>query len=178
MFRSIFLSFIGILLFSGCVEQLESPYDLPEGTLVYVPVYVAPEVAQEISTGPSIPIKDPGKIFLYNEYLIVNIPGEGFHVIDNSNPIVPKPLFFINVPGSKDVAIKDGHIYTDNYADIVVFKIDENQQVQVIKRLENIMNNQLYPPFRGVYFECVDPGKGIVVDWVAVDNVQVNCYRP
>ena len=82
------------------------------------------------------------------------------------------------MPGSRDVAIKDGYIYADNFADIVVFTIDENREVQVIERLKDIMNNQLYPPFRNVYFECVDPSKGVVVDWVISDDRNVNCYRP
>jgi hypothetical protein len=178
MSRFIFSIAVLILMFSACVENVESPYDVPEGAAVYVPVYLPEESALQISTGPSMPIENPGKIFLYQDFLMVNIPGQGFHVIDNANPAAPQPLFFINVPGSRDVAIKDGYIYADNYADIVVFTIDENREVQVIKRLKDIMNNQLYPPFRDVYFECVDPSKGIVVDWVISDNKQVSCYRP
>lgn len=178
MFRSI--CFIATLAFSfsACVENIDAPYDVPDGADVYVPVYLPEESAFQISTGPSVPIENPGKIFLYQDYLMVNIPGQGFHVIDNSNPAAPQPLFFINVPGSRDVAIKDGYIYSDNYADIVVFTIDENRDVQVIDRLKDIMNNQLYPPFRNVYFECVDPSKGVVVDWVISDDREVNCYRP
>lgn len=178
MFRSIF--FVGILplILLSCVESVEDSFDVPTGADIYVPVYESEAVAHEISIGPSIPIQSPGKIFLYQEYLMVNIPGQGFHVIDNSNPVAPQPLFFINVPGSRDVAIKDGYIYSDNFSDIVVFTIDENRELQVIKRLEDIMNNQLYPPYRNVYFECVDPSKGVVVGWELASNVEVNCYRP
>lgn len=178
MFRSFSFIVLLALAFTSCVESLDAPYDVPADADVYAPVYLPEESAFEISTSPSFPIENPGKIFLYQDYLMVNIPGQGFHVIDNSNPAGPQPLFFINVPGSRDVAIKDGYIYADNFADIVVFTLDENQEVQIIDRLEDIMNNQLYPPFRNVYFECVDPSKGIVVDWVISDNRNVTCYRP
>jgi hypothetical protein len=178
MFRSFFIiSILSLVLFS-CIEPTSEPYDLLDGTEVYVPIYASEEEAHEITVSAARPIENPGKIFLYQDYLIVNSPGKGFHVIDNSRPIAPTPLFFINVPGSNDVAIKDGYIYTDNYSDIVVFTIEQNENVQIIERMEDIMNNQLYPPYRNVYFECVDESKGVVIDWVLADDVQVNCYRP
>jgi hypothetical protein len=178
MFRSIFFTVFSALIFVSCVENVEAPYDIPRDAEVYAPVQLPKESVSQISTSESFPIRNPGKIFLYQDYLMVNIPGEGFHVIDNSNPVSPNPLFFIDVPGSRDVAIKNGYIYADNYADIVVFTIDENREVQVVERLEGIMNNQLYPPYRNVYFECVDPNKGVVVGWELTDNREVNCYRP
>ena len=68
-------------------------------------------------------------------------------------------------------------IYADNYDDIVAFIIDDNRQLQVIKRLENVMNTQLYPPHINVYFECADPSKGVVVDWILADIPTPDCYR-
>jgi hypothetical protein len=178
MFRSYFLITIIALFVASCIEPSGDPYDLPDGTQVYVPIYETEEIAYQVSIEPAKPIENPGKIFVYQDFLMVSAPGEGFHVIDNSRPIAPVPLFFISVPGSNDVAIKDGYIYADNYSDIVVFTIDENREVQIVNRLEDLMNNQLYPPYRGVYFECVDETQGVVVGWELVDDVQVNCYRP
>jgi hypothetical protein len=178
MFRPFILIALSAFVLSSCIEPLDGPGKIPEGADIYVPVYVADSIAHKITIENARSIENPAKIFLYQDYLMVNISGEGFHVIDNSNPSAPRPLFFISVPGSNDVAIKDGYLYTDNYGDIVVFTIDENQNIEVLERLEGVMNNQLYPPMRDVYFECVDESKGIVVDWVLSDSETANCYRP
>lgn len=178
--RSLFLALVGIFIFSSCVDDFDDTAEpwRPGSGNVYIPVYGDPETAHEITVEDAKPIENPAKIFTYNQYLIVNIRNEGFHVIDNTNPAIPRQLYFISVPGSQDVAIKDGYIYTDNYSDIVAFTIDENQNLEILKRLEGIMGSQDYPPFRGVYFECVDPEKGIVIDWVVGEVENPNCYRP
>ncbi|MFT4739039.1 MAG: hypothetical protein ACI92W_003165 [Paraglaciecola sp.] len=178
MFRS-FLWFLLITsLMSSCIEPDDSISVLPSFADVYEPVYADPATSFQIIAAPTKPIINPAKIFTYEDFLIVNIKGEGFHVINNIDPSFPVPLFFINVPGSNDVAIKDGYIYTDNYSDIVAFRITENQEVETLKRLSNVMNNQEYPPLRGVYFECVDLTKGVVIDWVISNKDNVKCYRP
>ncbi len=169
--------FLTAFLLSACIEGDGNISPPSADADIYVPVYGDPATAKEISIGDPKPISDPAKIFVYQDYLMVNIRNEGFHVIDNSIPTLPRPLFFINVPGNQDVAIKDGVIYADNYSDIVAFIIDDNQQLQVVSRLENVMNNQLYPPFTNVYFECVDPSKGVVIDWVKADIPTPDCYR-
>jgi hypothetical protein len=149
------------------------------GQPTYAPIYASDvESYQKIEVQPAKAIVSPDKIFTYNQYLMINIIDEGFHVVDNSNPSIPRNLFFVNVPGNKDVAIKDGLIYADNYADIIAFTINENQQLEVVERLENVMNNQEYPPFRGVYFECVDPDKGLVIGWEEKELEDPKCFRP
>jgi hypothetical protein len=169
------------LLTLSCVETFDSertPSEPPIGADVYIPVYGDSSEAFNITVETAKNIVNPAKIFTYNKFLIVNIENEGFHVIDNSNPVLPRPLFFIKVPGSRDIAIKDGKIFTDNYSDLVAFSIDENDEVIIDSRISNVMNNQLFPPFRGVYFECVDPEMGIVIDWERGESENANCYRP
>jgi hypothetical protein len=144
---------------------------------VYKPVYEDPEIALNLTVGPPKPISNPANIIIYNDLLMVNIKGEGFHVIDNRNPSLPIPLFFVNVPGNQNVSIKEGVLYADNYSDIVAFRITTDLQLEVLDRLENVMNNQEYPPFRDVYFECVDPERGVVIDWILSDNSNAECYR-
>jgi hypothetical protein len=172
----LFFLFFAILAIS-CIEGdglVDSP---PENALIYVPVYANPDSVLKVSVSPAKQISNPAKIFTYNNFLIVNIKYEGFHVIDNSNPAVPLPLFFVDVPGNQDVSIKDGVIFADNYNDVVAFRITESGEVEIVKRLSNVMNNQEYPPFRDVYFECVDTSKGIVVDWVESNIPNPQCYR-
>jgi len=169
------LLFFGIIL-TSCIYDDPAP-DEPFYTEVYAPVYATEEVAYTISIQESFPIVNPGKIWLYNDFLMVNKPGLGVHVLDNSNPNIPNQLFFISIPGNQDIAIKDGFIYADNLGDIVAFTFDENQNINIEARLEGIMQNNLYPPFTNVAFECVDPNKGIVIDWVVADIENPKCFR-
>ena len=178
MIRPLFFITVLALVATSCIEPTDEMGRAPAGATIYVPLYAHDSIAHKISIEPSKDIIKPAKIFTYQNYLMVNIQGEGFHVLDNTNPSAPRPLYFISVPGSNDVAIKNGYIYADNFDDIVVFTIDENQELVIINRLDNVMNNQLYPPYRDVYFECVDQSKGMVIDWVISDSEYANCYRP
>lgn len=181
MNRFLILMLFSALMFSCFTESIDEPgfeNEPPPGTDVYVPVYGDSATAFDIKIEPAKSIVRPAKIFTYNQFLVVNIQGEGFHVIDNSNPSIPRQLFFVKVPGSNDVAIKDGMIFSDNYSDIIAFRINENEEVEIVERISNVMNNQLFPPVRNVYFECVDPGKGIVLDWVLGESSEAKCYRP
>ena len=143
----------------------------------YVPVYTSNQELLNIEKVAAKAIVNPAKIFTYNNYLIVNIKNEGFHVIDNSNPQLPQNLFFVEVPGNNDVAVKDGVIYADNYNDIVAFTVEENGELQILERLENMIQRNAVPPFTNVYFECPDPSKGIVVEWIPGDVENPKCYR-
>lgn len=154
-------SAILLLLSLGGCDWYWSEYE--ESYLYYSPVYAEEQVAHAISVSPPMAIEKPDKIFTYLDFLIVNIKNQGFHVIDNSNPSNPVNLYFINVPGNKDVAIKDGMIFVDNYDDVVAFVIDENQEVVVKQRLEAAISN--IPPYGQANFECIDSSKGVVISW-------------
>jgi len=178
MNRFNFLPILTALIAFSCIEGDGETGQVPPGSTIYEPVYVQTDVAHLISKKPAKSVAQPGKIVIYQNYLLINAIGQGFHVIDNTNPSMPVSLFFVEIPGSHDVALKDGYLYADNYNDIVVLSIDENQEIELVARLDNLMNNQEYPPFSNVYFDCVDRTKGIVVDWVVSDNTNVKCFRP
>ena len=179
MIKKLLLPICLILCF-GCVDGDEPFFSRrrpPADAAIYVPVYSNAEDILQLNKVPAKQIERPSKIFTYNNFLIVNIKNEGFHVIDNSNPSRPQNLFFIEIPGNNDVAIKDGVIYADNYSDIVTFTIEENGELQLVERLENIISTNDFPPFNDVYFECPDPSKGFIVDWVLGNVEDPKCYR-
>jgi len=169
----LFLGLSGCILSDDDLSWRRPPTDAP----VYVPVYATPEELLHIEKQPAKAIERPAKIFTYNQYLIVNIRNEGFHVIDNADPSRPRNLFFVSVPGNNDVAIKDGVIYADNYRDVVAFTIEQAGEIVVQERLENVISENNAPPFENVYFECPDPSKGIVVDWVLGNVDDPKCYK-
>ena len=76
---------------------------------------------------------EAGKIVTYQQYIFINKPQEGIHVVDNSDPANPQNLHFISIPGSLDMSIIDDHLYSDMYSALVVFDISSITEPQLIE---------------------------------------------
>ena len=146
--------------------SLSSCWNKDVRTMGYAPIY-APDnqIKTIVLTAPKTP-ENAGKIFVIGDYLFQVETGQGFHIMDISNPAEPKQSGFVTVTGCAEIAVKDGYIYTNNLQDLVVLSITEDK-VNVIRRVPNafetVMNNSR-PPERGK-FECPDPSKGTVIGW-------------
>ncbi|MEL6558508.1 MAG: hypothetical protein AAFQ94_10005 [Bacteroidota bacterium] len=178
MFRILTLLTLSAMLFS-CVEDGDDFIgSRPQGAVQgMVPIYESPEVAYNVTVNDPREIVNPGKIFTYNEFLIVTIIGEGFHVIDNTNPATPQALFFITIPGNTDVAVKDNIFFANNYNDLVSFTFDASRNLQIIERMSDAMQNGLAPLETNTYFECADPSKGVVVGWERATINDPKCFK-
>src|SRR5512139_3650253 len=63
------------------------------------PIYQTKEaVKANIKSNLPKTIESPGKIFVYGNYVFLNEPDKGVHVIDNSNPTNPVKKAFIDIP--------------------------------------------------------------------------------
>ena len=133
----------------------------------YAPVYASVQSATQLNMESSRPTINPGKIYAYNQYLFQVEQGKGIHIINNSNPQQAEKISFLNIPLCAELAIKSNFLYTNNLDDLVVFDISNILSPQLVSRLEDAFPNesQLYPPMANVYFECVDPSRGIVIGW-------------
>jgi hypothetical protein len=145
----------------------------------YVPIYVSKEDAAFIGAAAAKPTVLPGKIYAWGNYLFQVEQNRGIHVIDNSNPQQAHKISFLNVPAASELAVKDGYLYTNNLDDLVVFDISDINSPRLVNRVENAFPqiSQEYPPFNGVYFECVDPSKGVVVGWEEKQIENPKCRR-
>lgn len=111
---------------------------------------------------------NPGKIYLYQDYLFVNEPNEGIHVYDNSNPDNPITKGFIVLPGNIDIAIRDGYLYADSFTDLVVIDLSIIETPTVVKRIENIFPYDEYQAIDAdIYFPDIDETQGVVVGYKA-----------
>jgi len=123
-------------LMTSCVQ--DQCQTMQEYT-VYEPVYVVPEeFRQPIQSEPARPLEDPGKIYIYQDYLFINEKDEGIHVYDNSQPEAPQPVRFINIPGNRDLAVLNGILYADNYIDLVAIDISNPANPQQAGRTEDV----------------------------------------
>ena len=145
----------------------------------YVPVYAKPENLEAISVQAGKAITKPGKVYVKGNLLLQNDVNTGVHLIDISNPSQPVKLAFLNVPFSTEISIKDNFLYVNNFNDLLVFNISNPSSPSLVKRLEDVFpyHNNEYPPVSNTYFECVDPSKGIVVDWKLATVTDPKCRR-
>ncbi|AXY76278.1 hypothetical protein D3H65_20785 [Paraflavitalea soli] len=170
------LFFLALFL-SACDTNINSP-DSPEEIKAYVPVYATTSLLNDVTIAPVRPTQKAGKIYTYGNYIFQNEMNEGIHIIDKSQA-QPRKIAFLKIPYSTEIAVKGNYLYTNSVSDMLVIDITNPQQPTVVKRIKDAFPaiDQEHPPFSNVYFECVDPSKGIVVDWALKTIKRPNCRR-
>jgi hypothetical protein len=154
------------LLFTSCVkDKCTRTYTF------YEPVYkTTAEVRANIKSNPARAVEHPGKLFIRGNYIFLNEIDRGIHIIDNTNPAVPKNVAFIDIPGNVDVAVKGNSLYADSYVDLVTIDITNPLNVAVKKFIDNAF------PFRRYSNGFVADAGKVIVDWVRRDTtVTVDC---
>ena len=175
-YRLIFVLFT--LLFFQCGQNNESDED--DGEMVEVayhtPIYETPsQLSAKITVTPAKDYAEAGKIITYENYIFINRPLEGIHVVDNSNPAAPVNLHFINIPGSLDMSIIDNHLYTDMFSALVVFNIENVTAPEILEdfTVEDVFYYDPYVTLPEVEedatiyrnYATIDQSQGIVTGW-------------
>ena len=112
---------------------------------VFEPIYKSKaEVQAEIKSAAPTSISNPGKIYMYGNYIFLNEVNKGVHVIDNANPANPVIKSFINIPGNVDIAVKGSVLYADLYTDLVVVDIADPLNATLKKVVPNIFPERYY----------------------------------
>lgn len=165
------LFFIFLLFFSGTNSWTV------EG---YKPVYVPEDEAKVIRYLEPRDVVTQGKIYIKDNFIYVGDINLGVHVIDNTDPKLPKKVGFLQIYGNHDIAIKGNVLYADNLEDLVAIDISAMENPKVTKRIEGVykLPNQKFPENlpHHTYFECVDPDKGYVVGWIPSNIEDPDCW--
>ena len=113
------------------------------------------------------PMNDSGKIYAYGDFIFINEPYQGIHVIDNSDPTNPYKVRFIKIPGSIDMSIKNNYLFADSLSDIVVLDISDINAIRPVARLEQVLNDNTPWPFEADIVESgnVDYTSEVIVGW-------------
>ena len=128
-------------LMYSCDDKCETTYTYK----YYEPVYLTvAEIRNSVSLRSSEDISYPGKIYRFDHYLFINEVGKGIHIIDNYDPSSPVNLAFLNIPGNFDMAIKDKILYADSYVDLLVFDMNDVNNITLLKRLASVFQD-IYP---------------------------------
>lgn len=102
------------------------------------PFYVKPELLrQKIAASVSKELVTTGKIYVYGDYLLINEPDLGIHVVDNKIPSSPKFISFLKIPGNSDLAVRNGLLYADSYIDLVILDLKNPLDVKEVYRVES-----------------------------------------
>ncbi|WP_298498087.1 hypothetical protein [uncultured Algibacter sp.] len=113
-------------------------------------------------------IQEPGKIYVYQEYIFVGDVDSGIHIIDNTKPELPKTIAFIEIPGNEDISVKNNFLYADSATDLVVFDISDINNIFIVERLKDVFN--VYDYDVPVEAELVEYGnynydEDVIVGW-------------
>lgn len=167
-------SYLLLLLLSACYPVgTETIQDMDvEG---YTPVY-GDHSRSKIKWMDAQQVENPGKIYIYGHYLLINEVKRGIHIYENADPANPQAIGFIEMIGNTDMAIKDNVLYADHLGSLVALKVEDFATLQELGRLP--INNWLtgLPAPSGFHFECIDPSKGLVVAWKKQTLHNPDCY--
>ena len=161
-----------------------TPGSKPVMREAWVPVYTSNTAAiKTISSGPVRPTVNSGKIYTVGNLIYQVEQDSGIHVINYANPSSPQKLGFIRSFLCKEISVKNGLIYTNNFSDLVVIDASSLSNVREVARTPEVFPDLAlqYPPkpinSSTIYFECPDPKKGIVVGWEKKTINNANCWR-
>jgi len=131
MRKKFILSLMSAFTLLGCVTYEDDPYCKEYRFMTFK------ELRESVQIQEPRAIKKAGKIYVYKEFLLVNDVNLGIHIIDNSDKENPQPKAFLLLNGNIDIAVKDGFLYTDSFMDLVVFDINDVENIKVVKRVND-----------------------------------------
>jgi hypothetical protein len=133
----------------------------------YAPVYDNSATLKTLSVAGPKTLQAPGKVLACGQFLLIPDSAlQGIHVLDNSDPQHPENKYFLQVPGIAGASTKGNYLYVANYNDLVTLDLSSLPQIKETARAKAAIQASLYPPYQGVYFECVDTTRGTIIGWV------------
>ena len=129
-----YLFLIAIFFSASCEWDSINTTDEEWVDVTYViPVYeTASSVADQVIVEAPKEQTSLGKIIVYENYVFVNEPMKGIHIIDHTDSLNPINLSFLSIPGNLDLSIVDDHLYADMFSSLVVFDIRDVLSLSLI----------------------------------------------
>jgi len=143
-----------LLFFAACKHDASNTQTFHISVPYYISVAKARTSVSVNQAGQSLSV--PGKIYIYGDYLFITEAGKGIHVVDNTNPVFPHFINFINIPGNVDIAINNNILYADNYVDLLAFDITNPKHITQVKRLDDAFDAYYYDKSKGTIIAYKD----------------------
>ncbi len=150
---------------------------------IFEPVYLSEEqLRQEIMLENARALKNPGKMYFYQNMIFISEKYEGVHIYNNTDPSAPDKIGFLPIPGNQDISIKNDVLYADALIDILTIDISNIQSPSLIQRTEDVIFAQQNGENQYVaYYEKVEVrneydcsgGVSISEGWLAFDDASL-----
>lgn len=162
------LAVIAMLALGFAMQSCEDDCQETRVYMTHEPVYMLhEEIRNAIASEAPRTLQDPGKIYLYGDWILVNERLKGIHIIDNTNPTSPRNVSFINIPGNVDMAVKNNILYVDSYIDLVSIDISDPTNISVTSRTENAFQLNTEHGY------WVDETFGVITEWKEIEVTEV-----
>jgi len=168
--RNLLLLVATLFFMLSCTERDE--YEIVN---VATPKYMSLD-ALRASVEITLPtsIIESGKIYAYNNLVLVNDIDNGIHIIDNSDPQNPVKIAFIKIVANKDMEVKGNYLYADSLMDLLVFDLSNMGNIQEVARLKNVFPGYVMMPLvDNLVVDYGDNNYGtddIIVGWNIVEE--------
>ncbi len=158
---------MGVVIASMILISCQDRVEITREYTVFEPVYLSlAELREGVDIVAPKPIEERGNIYLYKNWIMINEPGNGIHIIDNSVPQSPAARQFLEIPGNFSFSVRNDLLYADSYIDLVVIDIRNMDAVSEVGRLEGIFEN-----FSDNY--TLDPDSGLIITYEPVRTISV-----
>lgn len=95
---------------------------------------------------PAQDVEKSGKIYISGQLMIVNDVNRGFHIYNYSNPQLPIPVAFLQIPGATDVAMRGATMYINQAVDLVTIQYNTAANtISITDRSENVFPQKIAP---------------------------------
>lgn len=152
---TLFLVFIPVLvILQSC--QKDKLEVVPKTYNLYQPVFVdMDDYRQNAGTLETArPIRNPGGVLTYGDYLFISEVNAGIHIIQNAEPSNPRIIGFIALSGVDELSIRDNFLYAADYVDLAIFDLSNPEIPELVQRSQNLFTD---------FIDQTD--KGILVDY-------------
>jgi hypothetical protein len=150
MIKKVYISLLLTLSFTGCVEYKDDPL-CKDYRFVSLN-----ELRTSIKAKEAVPIEKIGKMYVYQNLLLISDGSKGIHIVDNQDKFNPQNIAYLNVIENVDMAVKDGYLYVDSLVDLVVIDLNNLTDIKESSRVENIFSYTapLLDDYKSVESEC------------------------
>jgi hypothetical protein len=113
----------------------------------------------------------------YQSYILLLEPYKGVHLTNNFND--EKSKIFWDLPGIMEFTITEDRLTFQMMKDVFMIDISDVNAPKMISKVtsNNVDLNSLSPYKLFGSFECVDPSKGYIKNWIVEDVFDPKCWK-
>lgn len=138
----------------------------------YEPILMSrADMEASVKLGEPRNIVSPGKMWLYNELILLVEQYRGIHIIDNSNPSSTKTIGFIQIDGCTEITMKGDILYANNAVDMIGIKSSDFASIEIITRNRRMLPQIASPePWNDWFYYDKLPENTVIVRWEPFQN--------